>query len=194
MYDKLGKLEFKLGGTMIVIKPKGYLYSLQGQSDCFIGLQGIDDSFRQFRLGTIFLRNFYTGLDFDQNLIILGVNAQTAGDSEVSIYGKAKNPYTKRETNPAGAIMAFLVLAMMFAAAIGFAIYHHKKMKNGGGTTYKIRRYSEDEAEELDSENHAKKKENHTIQDETLDESRISQQSNHYLSVTEALEEEKDKQ
>lgn len=32
--------------------------------DCFIGISAIPDSLNQYRLGTIFLRNFYTVLDF----------------------------------------------------------------------------------------------------------------------------------
>lgn len=37
LYDTLGDIEFLLHETMIVIKPKGYLYSLPNQKDCFIG-------------------------------------------------------------------------------------------------------------------------------------------------------------
>lgn len=29
----------------------------------------------EYRLGTLFMRNFYTALDFDNDMIILGVNA-----------------------------------------------------------------------------------------------------------------------
>ena len=62
--------------TKIIIKPKGYLYEKPNDSDdCYIGLQAIPDDANQYRLGTIFLRNFYTALDFDNNLIMIGVNA-----------------------------------------------------------------------------------------------------------------------
>ena len=40
--------------------------------DCFIGIQSIPDSVGQYRLGTIFLRNFVTALDYDSNLIMIG--------------------------------------------------------------------------------------------------------------------------
>lgn len=36
---------------------------------CYIGITAIDDKFNQYRLGTIFLRNFYLALDYDTNLI-----------------------------------------------------------------------------------------------------------------------------
>jgi lipopolysaccharide assembly outer membrane protein LptD (OstA) len=74
LQNMLGDLQFMLQSTQITIKPKGYLYSLPNQDDCFIGVQSIPDKFNQFRLGTIFLRNFYTGLDFDKNLILIGLN------------------------------------------------------------------------------------------------------------------------
>ena len=42
--------------------------------DCFIGISEIPDRSNQYRLGTIFLRNFYTAFDYDKDLIMLGVN------------------------------------------------------------------------------------------------------------------------
>ena len=84
LYDTLQSIEFILQGTSIKISPRGYLYRLQGQdNDCFIGIESIPDSENHYRLGRIFLRNFYTTLDFDKNLIMLGVNARTAGESEM---------------------------------------------------------------------------------------------------------------
>ena len=39
LYDTFGDIEFDLQGTKIVIKPRGYLYSLPNQNnDCFIGI------------------------------------------------------------------------------------------------------------------------------------------------------------
>jgi hypothetical protein len=67
LYNVFGSLEFKIHGTQIMIEPEGYLYSYDGQSDCFIGIQSIPDRLQQYRLGTIFLRNFYVGLDFYTN-------------------------------------------------------------------------------------------------------------------------------
>lgn len=66
LYDKMHSIQFMLQNTKIVIKPRGYMYHLGGQSDdCFIGIESIPDSANQYRLGTIFLRNFYTALNFD---------------------------------------------------------------------------------------------------------------------------------
>ena len=57
--------------------PKGYLFTVGTQ--CHIGIESIPDDFNQFRLGTIFLRNFYTVLEFDLNLIMLGINSEGNG-------------------------------------------------------------------------------------------------------------------
>jgi len=72
--NQLDDIQFQLATSLFVIKPKGYLYSLNGQDDCFIGVQSIHDDFNQYRLGTVFLRNFYTVLDFDKNLVLMGLN------------------------------------------------------------------------------------------------------------------------
>ena len=41
---------------------------------CQIGLECLKGEKSEYRLGTIFLRNFYTALDYENDLIILGVN------------------------------------------------------------------------------------------------------------------------
>jgi len=40
---------------------------------CFIALQGIPGK-SEYRLGSIFLRSFYTILDFERDIIGLGIN------------------------------------------------------------------------------------------------------------------------
>jgi hypothetical protein len=50
-------------------------------------------------LGTIFLRNFYTALDFDNNLIIIGLNKgaqkipKKGAAAKSYIQGKVQNPF-----------------------------------------------------------------------------------------------------
>ena len=74
--EKLLKpISFKLQNTTITIPPAGYLTSDTGQNiDCLIGISEIPDQSNQYRLGTIFLRNFYTAFDYDKDLIMLGVH------------------------------------------------------------------------------------------------------------------------
>lgn len=56
--------------SQMSIEPKGYLYNLK--DGCAIGIESIPDSLNEYRLGLIFLNNFYTGLDFKSNHIYLG--------------------------------------------------------------------------------------------------------------------------
>jgi hypothetical protein len=77
LYDILGPLEFTLHQTLVKIQPQGYLYSNHYQSDCFIGVQAIADNLNQYRLGTIFLRNFYVGLDYNYDQIVIGLKEGT---------------------------------------------------------------------------------------------------------------------
>ena len=90
LYDVLGDLSFYIHKTKVSIKPQGYLYSLMGQKDCFIGIQAIPDKFNQYRLGTIFLRNFFIGLDYENQQLAIGLNKIA---NFASIEGKSINPF-----------------------------------------------------------------------------------------------------
>jgi len=87
LYDIFDDIEFMLHHTLIRIKPEGYLYSYNNQNDCFIGIQSIPDDSNQYRLGTIFLRNFYVGFDYKKNKIAIGLNA---GTGNANIIGSSK--------------------------------------------------------------------------------------------------------
>lgn len=113
---KLDPLEFMLHHTKIKIKPMGYLYSFINQKDCFIGVQSIPDRFNQYRLGTIFLRNFYTGLNYHYNSLLIGLNQ---GTTDAEIMGAAPNPF-KPKTNHGAIIFVIAFLVLMFAIAIFF--------------------------------------------------------------------------
>lgn len=67
--------------SQLTIKPKGYLYNLNG--DCAIGIQSIPDSLNEYRLGLVFLSNFYTGLDFETNHIYFGTKKESTGSQIV---------------------------------------------------------------------------------------------------------------
>lgn len=47
----------------------------------------------EYRLGTLFMRNFYTGLDFDNDMIVLGVNSGQADNAKSVMFGHTDNPY-----------------------------------------------------------------------------------------------------
>jgi len=42
--------------------------------ECRIGIESIPDSANHYRLGIQFLRNFFVQLDYEQNIIMIGLN------------------------------------------------------------------------------------------------------------------------
>ena len=131
MYNSLGDLTFLLHHTHVTIEPKGYIYELAGQTDCFIGVESISDRANHYRLGTIFLRNFYTGLDFDKNLIVIGVNQ---GTTHATIFGKSVNPYAK-ETNVAAIVVVVVFMITLFSIAF-YCYYKAKKEEEANTVTF----------------------------------------------------------
>ena len=155
---KLKPIEFALQNTKIVIQPRGYLYHLQGQSDCFIGIESIPDRTNQYRLGTVFLRNFYTALDYDQNLIIIGVNKGSSDSAKAELIGKIYNPF-KHIKNKGGAMAAVLIcLLCLFSVAIAFFVKAKKEQAevNNGAPV---------------SSSSSGKKQNYKFQNDDLDKS-----------------------
>jgi len=51
----------------------------------------------EYRLGSIFLRNFYTVLDYEKDLIWIGVNDDASEFAKARIIGFTNNPYSKKE-------------------------------------------------------------------------------------------------
>jgi cbb3-type cytochrome oxidase subunit 3 len=93
------------------------LYSLGAQNDCFIGISSIPDKYNQYRLGTIFLRNFYTGLDFENNMLLIGINQ---GTTSAELHGKAENPFKPREGNGAVLFVITFIIVMIAVAVACF--------------------------------------------------------------------------
>ena len=120
LYDTLGDIEFKLQDTKITIRPRGYLYHMENQNDCFIGIQAIPESANQYRLGTIFLRNFYTALDYEQNLILIGVNNGSSDLAKAEIDGKVYNPFRKSGADPNGLGGALVIFIIIVGVVIAF--------------------------------------------------------------------------
>lgn len=82
----LDDIEFNIQNTTFTITPRGYLYTMD--SHCYVGIEGIPDALNYYRLGTVFLRSFYTVLDFDQDLIMVGLNVDGAASKSAFINGK----------------------------------------------------------------------------------------------------------
>ena len=133
---------------------------MQGQNkDCFIGIESIPDHNNQYRLGTVFLRNFYTALDYDQNLIIIGVNKGSSDSAKAELIGKIYNPF-KHIKNKGGAMAAVLIcLLCLFSVAIAFFVKAKKEQAevNNGAP--------------VSSSSSSGKKQNYKIQNDDLDKS-----------------------
>jgi len=85
--DKLPTLKIDLeGGVSLEIDPRGYVYPpVPGDEYCKLGLSGVEGS-KQYRLGTQFMKNFYTVLDYDNKKIMLGAkgtHATISGDESL---------------------------------------------------------------------------------------------------------------
>jgi len=81
-----------------------------------LGIEKIDDSAHHIRLGTVFLRNFYVGLDYAENEILIGVNAGSSDRARATILGRLPNP------NNQGLMtgIVVLILLVLFGLAIVF--------------------------------------------------------------------------
>ena len=172
----LKPISFKLQNTAMTITPQGYLYNLQGsEKDCFIGISEIPDKSNQYRLGTIFLRNFYTALDYDENLIIMGVNKNIPERDRPSMEGTVLNPNTKTSSHKGFIVWIFVILTILFGIAIAFYIKANKDLQKTNETQYEGPE-EEEQPEEQKSLNYlketSKKNKNLTVQqDNDLDES-----------------------
>jgi hypothetical protein len=76
-------------------------------------------------LGTIFLRNFYTALDYENDLIILGVNTGMENVARAKVRGHIYNPFKPLFT--AFKIMLVFIFIAIVAASIAF--YVHRKVQ-----------------------------------------------------------------
>ena len=155
--------------------PAGYIYSLAGQeNDCFIGISQIPDQSNQYRLGTIFLRNFYTALDYDENLIIMGINKNIPVKDRPTMEGHVLNPNAHTQSHKGFIVWIFVILTVLFGIAIFFYIKANKELKEQNEKQYES--VQEEEPEKAKNLNYLKgadkKNGNLTVQqDNDLDES-----------------------
>lgn len=93
----LEPIQFKLEATSISIYPKGYTYQIDPNQDyCQIGLNPILKESHEYRLGNIFLRHFYTALDYDKDTIMIGVNKGSEIHATATVEGQSFNPYKEK--------------------------------------------------------------------------------------------------
>lgn len=121
---KLKPIYFKLESTEIKIYPKGYTYQLdKNQGYCQVGLQGIPGESNEYRLGTIFLRNFYTSLDYEKDQIAIGVN-RGAAKERAEIIGHNFDPFEELpDDGPTlGSYILIILMAIMCAGITIFVV------------------------------------------------------------------------
>ena len=99
--------------THIEILPEGYLYSRDNYPGCFIGIQSIEAN--QYRLGTIFLQNFYLGLDYTTQQVAIGLNA---GTTHASIEGYSSKIPEGRGGSGQALFLTFFMVGLCLLAGI----------------------------------------------------------------------------
>ena len=94
------------------------------KNKCFVGIEAVPDKFNQIRLGRVFLRNFYTVLDYEQNLIMLGLNQEAGGATTASINDNNPLKGVKPKSESNGGLVAFFVIFfILLAGVVGYYIY-----------------------------------------------------------------------
>lgn len=75
------------------------------------------------------MRNFYTALDYDENLIIMGVNKNIPLKDRPTMAGFALYPNQGADSHKGFIIWIFVILTILFGIAIVFYIKANKDLK-----------------------------------------------------------------
>jgi len=106
------------------IHPAGYLYNLADyeEKDCFIGFEKIPDDLNHFRIGTVFLRNFYVGLDYEENMILIGVNKGSSDVAKAGLDGRSFDTKHMKGTPGWALALILTILVILFVCAAAFRL------------------------------------------------------------------------
>lgn len=83
----------------------------------------------EYRLGNIFLRNFYTALHYDKDLIMIGVNKGSASHASASIEGHTRNPFKPDEEPDNSVAFGALLLVYLMMCTTAFIYFFIEKKK-----------------------------------------------------------------
>lgn len=93
MYKKLDPIKFQFGAYIFEQDPIAYLkeYDYKKSKMCTIHLRGSKESGdskrkNRFLMGNVFLKNFYSVYDFDQQAVLLGVNVHSKDWARIEKY------------------------------------------------------------------------------------------------------------
>jgi hypothetical protein len=167
-HAKLKDISFKLQTTEVVLHPEGYTYSLSAQEKrCQIGIEKLRGVQSEYRLGTVFLRNFYTGLDFKNDMIYIGVNKGREGHVGAKIHGRVYNPFKPRYS-----VFKATIIVLFFGLIVGGILYYNQRKQE----------FDEERAQmkEARAAVHAKAtkaatRSNNTIQDESVGDTTMNE-------------------
>jgi hypothetical protein len=100
--NSLENFVFNIVNQKFIMKPKSYLHESKSGKQCYLGFSSSPDEENQFVLGNYFLHQFYTVLDYERNVIMIGRKQNGLEDSDmVSIGGGAYDwPSSIPETAP----------------------------------------------------------------------------------------------
>ena len=73
------------------------------------------------------MRNFYTALDYDQNLIIIGVNKGSSDSAKARLIGKIYNPFKHIQSKGGAMAAVTIVLLCLFSVAVAFFVKAKKE-------------------------------------------------------------------
>ena len=98
-------------------------------------MESIPDSYNQYRLGTIFLRNFYTGFDYFHDQIVIGLNKGTV---HAEIHGSSPNPFVMEQKT--GAIIFVMIFLFLMVAVALFFFYRARKIEQERTVTFETKK------------------------------------------------------
>ena len=85
-------------------------------SECRIGIESIPDRMNHYRLGVSFLQHFYTALDYERNLIVVGLSQSGHSNGTriiVDPEGKKENPTVPPRDNYGGLVTIFVFMIII---------------------------------------------------------------------------------
>ena len=85
-------------------------------SECRIGIESIPAEANHYRLGTTFLKHFYTALDYERNLIVMGLNGHGHANNMTIMH----DPEGKKGNKPKKDNYQTLVTLLVFTMIVAF--------------------------------------------------------------------------
>ena len=103
-------------------------------SECRVGIESIPDEANHVRLGISFLKHFYTALDYERNLIVIGLNKLGQSKNIVIKHDpKGKMNYPKEDPESAASIIWTIILLLLLAGCAVYCLHVARKREQEPG-------------------------------------------------------------